>query len=201
MGGLLGENLTHIMGAFLDKNLVHNYMGAICEKIFFFFDFPGGSDGSTLLPPAGAHVPTSKIHTHHDYIVPGFNEFAKQLHSEARGDYLLWKASGKPRSGLLYLNMCQFRIRFKRTLGECRQNEEIIRANAHANSLMEKDMTMYANFGINNFETTIRKSTYGFIQRLAKSTNSLIMTIEKSWIVRIDIWNFWQKTLYIVPTT
>ena len=60
---------------------------------------------------------------------------------------------------------------------------------------------MYANFGINNFETTIRKSTYGFIQRLAKSTNSLIMTIEKSWIVRIDIWNFWQKTLYIAPTT
>ena len=39
---------------------------------------------------------------------------------------------------------------------------------------------MYANFGINNFEITIRKSTYGFIQRLAKSTNSLIMTIEKS---------------------
>ena len=26
---------------------------------------------------------------------------------------------------------------------ECRQNEEIIRANAHANSLMEKDMTLF----------------------------------------------------------
>ena len=37
---------------------------------------------------------------------------------------------------------------------------------------------MYANFGINNFEATIRKSTFGFIQRLAKNTNSLIMTIE-----------------------
>ena len=49
---------------------------------------------------------------------------------------------------------------------------------------------MYANFGINNFETTI-----------GKSTNSLIMTIEKSWVVRIDIWNFWPKTLYIAPTT
>ena len=48
---------------------------------------------------------------------------------------------------------------------------------------------MYANFGINNFEATIRKSTFGFIQRLAKSTNSLIVTIEKSWSVRIDIWN------------
>ena len=39
--------------------------------------------------------------------------------------------------------MCQSRIRFKRTLRECRQNEEIIRANAHANSLMEKNMTSF----------------------------------------------------------
>ena len=60
---------------------------------------------------------------------------------------------------------------------------------------------MYANFGINNFEATIRKSTFGFIQRLAKSTNSLIVTIEKSWSVRIDIWNLWQKTLYIATAT
>ena len=35
-----------------------------------------------------------------------------------------------------------------------------------------------------NSEATIRKSTYGFTQRLAESTNSLIMTFEKSWIVR-----------------
>ena len=47
---------------------------------------------------------------------------------------------------------------------------------------------MYANF-----EAIIRKSTYGFIQRLAKSTNLLIVTIEKSWIVRIDIWKLCQK--------
>ena len=60
---------------------------------------------------------------------------------------------------------------------------------------------MYANFGINNFEATIRKSTFGFIQRLAKSTNSLIVTIEKSWSVRIDIWSFWEKTLYIATAT
>ena len=52
---------------------------------------------------------------------------------------------------------------------------------------------MYANFGIQNFESVIRKSTLGFTQRLAKSTNSLIMAIESSWIVRIDIWDFWQK--------
>ena len=64
-------------------------------------------------------IPICKIHSHHGYIVPGFNELAKQLHSEARADYLLWKASGKPRAGLLYLNMCQSRVRFKRTLIEC----------------------------------------------------------------------------------
>ena len=52
---------------------------------------------------------------------------------------------------------------------------------------------MYANFGINNFKATFRKSTFGFIQRLAKSTNLLIVTIEKSWSVRIDIWYFGKK--------
>ena len=54
-------------------------------------------------------------YTHHDYIVTGFNEYAKQLHSEARADYLLWKASGRPRAGFFNLNMGQSRIRFKRT--------------------------------------------------------------------------------------
>ena len=60
---------------------------------------------------------------------------------------------------------------------------------------------MYANFGIQNFEAVIRKSTFGFTQRLAKSTNTLIMAIESSWIVRIDIWDFWQKTPYIIAAT
>ena len=60
---------------------------------------------------------------------------------------------------------------------------------------------MYANFGINNFEKTIRLSTYGFIQRLAKSTNSLIMIIKKYWIVHIDFWIFLQNNLYINPAT
>ena len=76
------------------------------------------------------------MYTNHDYIVPGFNKFAKQLHSEARADYLLWKALGKPRARLLYFNLYQSRIRFKRK--ECKQNKETIRANAHANSLMKK---------------------------------------------------------------
>ena len=39
---------------------------------------------------------------------------------------------------------------------------------------------MYANFSIQNFGAVIRKSAYGFIQRLAKSTNFLVLAIEKS---------------------
>ena len=60
---------------------------------------------------------------------------------------------------------------------------------------------MYANFGIQSFEPVIRKSTFGFTQLLAKSTNTLIMAIESSLIVHIDIWDFWQKTLYIIAAT
>ena len=49
------------------------------------------------------------------------------------------------------------------------------------------------NFSILNFEAVFRKSIFGFIQQLAKITNILIMTTESSWIVSIDIRNFWQK--------
>ena len=51
---------------------------------------------------------------------------------------------------------------------------------------------MYADFGIQNFEAVIRKSLIGFVQRFAKTTNSLIINsaVESSWNVRIDIWSF-----------
>ena len=110
---------------------------------------------SVLKRSSDDSIPICKIHSHQDYIVPGFNELAKQLHSEARADYLLWKASGKPRAGLLYLNMCQSRIRFKRTLKECRQNEESLRANAHAKSLFEKDMTSFWKDIKKNYDTRL----------------------------------------------
>ena len=55
---------------------------------------------------------------------------------------------------------------------------------------------MYANFNIQNFEAVKRKSTYGFIQLLAKRTNSLVMAFEKSWIVRIYIYLY----IYLLTT-
>ena len=56
--------------------------------------------------------------------------------------------------------------------------------------------TMYANNNICNFETTLRKNAFGFMQRLEQSTNTIITTLYQSWIVRFDIWNTWIKSLY-----
>ena len=38
---------------------------------------------SVLKHAKNSSIPVFKMYTHHDYIVPGFNEFANQLHSEA----------------------------------------------------------------------------------------------------------------------
>ena len=49
--------------------------------------------------------------------------------------------------------------------------------------------TMYDNHNICNFETTLGKITFGFMQRLEQSTNTIISTLYQSWIARFDIWN------------
>ena len=57
---------------------------------------------------------------------------------------------------------------------------------------------MYAQHNICNFETTIRKSIYGFMQRLENSTNSITCTLYNSCLVRFVIWNNWIESLYTV---
>ena len=56
--------------------------------------------------------------------------------------------------------MCQSRIGFKRILRECKQNEEIIRANEHAKSFMEKDMTSFWKDIKNNYNRLLVSRTY-----------------------------------------
>ena len=93
---------------------------------------------------------------------PGFTNLAKQLHSEVHADYLLWKASGKPHAGLLYFNMGQSRIRVRRSLKECKQNEERLCANAHAQSLFEKDMTSFWEDSKKNYDTRLLRRRFIF---------------------------------------
>ena len=57
--------------------------------------------------------------------------------------------------------------------------------------------TMFESNGIPNFEALIRKSIFSFNYRLQTSCNSLICTIEESWIMRNVIWKTWDDKLYI----
>ena len=57
---------------------------------------------------------------------------------------------------------------------------------------------MYANYDLpNNINTVIRRSLFGLIQRLSVSQNSIVRSIEQSWFVRIKLWYFWTKILYL----
>ena len=58
---------------------------------------------------------------------------------------------------------------------------------------------MYATYGIYNLEAFIRKQTIGFIERLYKNCNTLIVqTLENVWIIRnrIQLWHTWFEVLY-----
>ena len=69
----------------------------------------------------------------------GFNEYAKELHTEARSCFIAWKSIGKPRAGLYSTDICQSMLRFKSVLKHCQRNEDSLRANALATSYMQKD--------------------------------------------------------------
>ena len=94
---------------------------------------------SIMMQCSSSRIPTSKVKTSGDYVVPGFNEYAKELHKEARSCFIAWKSLGKPRAGLCYTDMCQSRLRFKSILKHCQRNEDSLRANALAKSYMQKD--------------------------------------------------------------
>ena len=94
---------------------------------------------SIMMQCSSSSIPTSTVKTSGDYVVPGFNEYAKELHNVARSCFIAWKSLGKPRAGLCYTDMCQSRLRFKSVLKHCQRNEDSLRANALAKSYMQKD--------------------------------------------------------------
>lgn len=67
--------------------------------------------------------------------IPGWNDFVKNFHHEARDDYLIWKEFDKPREGFLYDRMNFSKGQFKRILRFCRENEEEIVSNKIASGL------------------------------------------------------------------
>ena len=80
-------------------------------------------------------IPTTRFKCLKDFIVPGFNEHLKELHCEARAQYLTWRNAGRPRTGESHSDMRVSRLRFKYAFCQCRANEDMMRADALAHSL------------------------------------------------------------------
>ena len=97
----------------------------------------------TLVVVSKKHIPSSTFKCSSDYIVPGFNEHLKDLHEKARQCYLQWKASGRSRSDHTHAEMRVSRLQFKYTLRHCRANETLMRADALANALKNKNSTTF----------------------------------------------------------
>ena len=74
-----------------------------------------------------------------DFIVPGFNEHVKTLHTEARNAYII----GRPRVGETCFRMRTTRLAFKYALRQWKCLEDTMRANALATSLLSKDTNSF----------------------------------------------------------
>ena len=85
--------------------------------------------GKFLLPKLGAHKYRP---------VPGWNEYAKAAHDEAREAFISWQVDNKPRMGPTYELMKVTRARFKQCLRHCKNIEDKARADALANKKMQQ---------------------------------------------------------------
>ena len=78
-------------------------------------------------------------------IVPGWNEYVKDLYSKARKIFLAWMSNGKPTTGAYREIMRTTRASFKQALSYCRENEEGIRNKKLAESLRNKNYKDFWN--------------------------------------------------------
>ena len=75
--------------------------------------------------------------------MPGFNEHVNELHTIARHDYIAWRSAGKPRCGEICLSMNQSRLRFKSAFKFYQHNENQMKADALARSMMNNDLNEF----------------------------------------------------------
>ena len=78
-----------------------------------------------------------------EHNTPGWNEYVKDAHSEARDAFKLWILSSKPRQGDVFQSMKQSRARFKFKLRQCKRDEARIRADILADDLVKRNTTLF----------------------------------------------------------
>ena len=80
-----------------------------------------------------------------DYFVPGWNDYVKDAHTEARNFYILWRDMGKPKHGPIcdYSVLRKTRLHFKYLLKQCKQREDMAQADAMAKFMHTKDTVTF----------------------------------------------------------
>ena len=89
-------------------------------------------------------IPT-KVISDKEYIVPGWNEYVDSKHAVARSAFLDWVYDGKPRYGPTFEIMRKSRAQFKLAFRYCRKNEETLRADGYAKSVLKNDYKVFWN--------------------------------------------------------
>ena len=115
----------------------------VCDEHKMQLDVYFGSICDALRKASIKSIPTTKYKCSSDFIVPGFNEYVRDLHDFARSSYLVWKQSGKPRGAVTEGDMRTSRLRFKYALRQSQSNDEIMRADALARLLYCKDSVSF----------------------------------------------------------
>ena len=101
------------------------------------------------------NIPQCGISNAHGSCIPGWNDYVKDSHDEARACFLLWVTHGKPRHGDIFMNIKNSRARFKYVLRICQRNEVQLRADTLASHLMHKNhATFWKDFGRNSCTNT-----------------------------------------------
>ena len=95
---------------------------------------------------ASGVIPTTRCNGVSDeHNTPGWNEYVRDAHSEARDAFKLWVRSSKPRQGDVFQSMKQSRARFKFKLRQCKRDEARVRADILANDLVKRNSTLFWN--------------------------------------------------------
>ena len=153
-------------------------------------------DSSKFLLP---HVRTGSI----SRAIPGWNEYVKEAHSEARDAFLLWQCNSKPRSGSISDLRKTTRVRFRQCLRFCKSNEDRAKADALANNLLQKNNISFRKdvFKINRTDNNVQASTINgvtgdqnmtklwhdhYFELLNSNNDTLYMSFVKSHMKTID---------------
>ena len=114
--------------------------------------------------------------------VPGWNDVCKQAHSEAREAFLMWRANGSKKQGVIYQIMCKSRAVFKSVLRQCRKEKDKHISDSLAKKHMSKDTR--------DFWKIVKKCTAHNIPKVADTIDG-VSGKEKI----IDVWKMYFENL------